>query len=166
MMLVRTFALAGAVALASLGALSLAGCPPGLEDPESFLTSCPPDYSVESMLRDRCAGSGCHGGAAGDPAAGLDLVAAGAFERMFGTPSEACGGMLVSPLGADDSLLLHKLAGTSTCGARMPLGADPLTASDLACVRAWIAEGVDGGTPPSKDAGAAAEAGAGGAGGS
>ena len=72
---------------------------------------------------------------------------------MFGVTSEACGGALISPRGPDDSLLLHKLTGTTTCGGRMPLGADPLAASDLACVRAWIADGVDGGTLPTQDAG-------------
>jgi hypothetical protein len=170
MTLLRPPALAGA-SLALLGAASLAGCPPGLSDPARFQTACPPGYSVESMLRDRCAGSGCHGGA-GAPAADLDLVTAGAFARMYGRASAACDELLVSPQGPDHSLLVHKLDGSSPCGARMPLGTDPLAAADLACVRAWVENGADGGTVPVADAGPDAEpdagdvdAGTGGAGG-
>jgi hypothetical protein len=147
----RPSALAGA-SLALLGAAALVGCPPGLSDPARFQAACPPDYSVESMLRDRCAGNGCHGGA-GAPAADLDLVTAGAFARMYGHPSAACGELLVSPQGPDHSLLVHKLDGSSTCGARMPLGTDPLAPTDLACVRAWVTNGADGGTVPVMDAG-------------
>ncbi|MFT3774812.1 MAG: hypothetical protein QM820_56410 [Minicystis sp.] len=153
MKLVRWSALAGAVALALAGGASLTGCPPGLDDPERFQTGCPAGYSVESMMRDRCSGSTCHGGGNGDLGGGLDLVSTGAFERMFGKTSTTCMEMLISPLGPDQSLLVHKIEGTPTCGARMPLGATPLAASDIACVREWITAGIDGGTLPTTDAG-------------
>jgi hypothetical protein len=157
MMLARTSALA-AVGLV-VAAATLAGCPPGLSDPERFQSGCPSGFSVESMMRDKCSGSGCHSGSA--PAAGLDLVSADAFARMYGKAS-SCGEALISPAGADQSLLLQKVDGTTTCGARMPLGGDPLADSDVACVKAWITEGIDSwmGPIPSDDA----DAGAGGSG--
>lgn len=128
-----------------IAAAALAGCPPGLSEPERFQSECPSGYSVESMMRDKCSGSGCHSGAA--PAAGLDLVSAGAFARMYGKAS-SCGEALISPAGAEQSLLLQKVDGTATCGARMPLGGDPLEDTDVACVKAWITDGIDGWTGP------------------
>jgi hypothetical protein len=147
MMLAQRAALAGGLTLMALGVASLGGCPPSLDHPERFQTSCPPNFSVEATLREQCSRVGCHlPGDAG--AAGLDLVSAGVFTRLFDVPSPACGGLLVSPLGPDQSLLVQKLEGTSTCGAQMPLGGTPLPASDIACVRAWITEQLVGAVPP------------------
>ncbi|APR82425.1 Isopentenyl-diphosphate delta-isomerase [Minicystis rosea] len=153
MNLMRRSALAGAAALAAVAVAAIVtGCPPGLDDPERFTGACPADYSVESMLRERCSGASCHGGT-DNLGGGLDLASAGAFERMYGHPSGACGEMLISPEGPEKSLLFQKIDGTTTCGAKMPLGADPLSTTDLACVRAWITQGIDGGTLPNLDAG-------------
>jgi hypothetical protein len=130
-----------AAAIAAIGAASLWACLPSLDDPERFQTSCPDGFSVEAMFRDRCSRAGCHASGPG-AAAGLDLTSAGAFERMYEVKSAACNAPLISADGPDQSLLLQKLDGTSTCGARMPLGEDPLPESEIACVRAWIAEGL------------------------
>jgi hypothetical protein len=160
MMLAPKAALAGGLTLAAFGVASLGGCPPSLDDPERFQTSCPPGFSVEATLRQQCGRVGCH--LAGDAAAaGLDLASTGVFARLLDRTSATCGEPLVSPLGPDHSLLVEKLEGTTTCGALMPLGGPELPASEIACVRAWIlaelaAPPADGGA----DAGDPGEAGA------
>jgi len=143
----RAAALAFIAALAVLAPVGLAGCPPSLEDPERFQTGCPAGFSVDALFLATCTASACH---AGGPAAagGLDLASADAFDRMYGTTAAACGGLLISPNGPDESLLFAKLAGTATCGARMPLGGTPLSASDMACVQAWITANIAKAGPP------------------
>jgi hypothetical protein len=161
MTFVRSAALACTSALMALGVASLAGCPPGLEHPERFQTGCPADFSVETLLRDRCSRASCHG--AGDgAAAGLDLSSAGAFERMFGRRSDACDQLLISPDGPAQSLLVQKLDGSTTCGARMPLGDPALSDTELLCVEQWITAGIPGATLPSNDGGGSGGAGGGG----
>jgi hypothetical protein len=55
--------------------------------------------------------------------------------------SNLCGGgKLLVPGAPNDSLFYTKLAG-SPCGDRMPQGADPLTADELAMVKSWILAG-------------------------
>ncbi|MEO7329024.1 MAG: hypothetical protein ABI193_10625 [Minicystis sp.] len=152
MTFVRSATLAWAFGLTALGVASIAGCPPSLEHPERFQTGCPADFSVETLLRDRCSRASCHGPGE-DAAAGLDLGSAGAFERMFGRRSDACDQLLISPDGAAQSLLTQKLDGTTTCGARMPLGDPALSATELLCVQQWITAGIPGAILPSADAG-------------
>ena len=157
MMLVRKAALACGAALAALGMASVVGCPPSLDDPELFQTGCPASFSVDALLRQQCALSGCH--VAGPvAAAGLDLASADAFDRMFDVTSSLCSQPIISPFGADQSLLLAKLQGTATCGSRMPLGGSPLSTADIACVAAWIDDGIATATPPVPDAGTDASA--------
>lgn len=166
--------LACALGLMALSVATLAGCPPGLEHPERFQTGCPDGFSVETLLRDKCSRASCHG--AGDgAAAGLDLGSAGAFERMFGRRSDACDQLLISPDGPAQSLLVQKIDGSSTCGARMPLGDPALSDTEVLCVEQWITAGIPGATLPSGDAGpggpdaggtGGSSAGTGGAGGS
>ena len=56
--------------------------------------------------------------------------------------SEACHGtILVVPGHPESSLLLDKLSESPSCGSRMPLGGDPLSAAQLETVRSWIAAG-------------------------
>ena len=148
----RAAALTSSAFLAALGAAGLAGCPPSLDDPEAFQTTCPAGFSVDALLLQNCALASCHASGP-NPADGLDLGAADAFDRMYGVAS-VCGPPLISPAGPSQSYLLAKLEGTAACGARMPLGRTPLSASDLLCVEAWITAGIaQAGPPPPPDAG-------------
>jgi hypothetical protein len=140
-----------ALTAGAIGAAILLGCLPSLDDPDRFQTTCPADFSVEAMLRDTCAKATCHVAGA-TAAAGLDLASSDAFSRMYGVTSSMCGEEIISPLGPDHSLLVEKLAGTTTCGARMPLGGAPLSASEMACVRDWIT-GEIAASPPLPDGG-------------
>ncbi len=159
MMLVRNAARAGRAALAALAAASVVGCPPSLDDPQVFQTGCPADFSVDALFLQTCARTGCHVAGPG-AAAGLDLASADAFDRMFDVTSSSCAEPIISPLGADQSLLIAKLQGTATCGSRMPLGGTPLSAPEIACVFAWINDGIATATPPGADAGSGGGGGA------
>jgi hypothetical protein len=153
MMLPRRAALAGTAVLAALGAAGLVGCPPSLDDPGVFETMCPAGFSVDGLLQQTCTHTGCHesGSLA---AAGLDLASPGAFARMYGKTSAACGQPLISSNGPGQSLLIAKLEGTAPCGSRMPLGGTPLSASQVACIQAWITDEIaSSGPPPPADAG-------------
>lgn len=122
-----------------LGALLAGGCAGELDNPERFAT-CPPGY-VEQLFQQRCAGT-CHAGS--NPEAGLDL-STGDPGAMIGAVSETSfcqGRVLIDPEADDpmDHLLIDKLAERTTCGSRMPFGAEALTASELECVRRWVDE--------------------------
>lgn len=122
--------------VASLGAV-LAACAGELENPERF-ADCPPGF-VEQLFQEKCAGE-CHAGA--EPEAGLDLVSAGAGQRMLGQASaqEACEGLMIVDPGGDHSLIIEKLGDTPPCGARMPFGQTKLDAAEVECVRRWVDE--------------------------
>lgn len=125
--------------------LALAGaCAGGLDDPDRFRDggvslTCPDGYDVEAeLLAPRCGVAGCH--AAVSPQAGLDLLTAGARARMLGSPatSSCLGAPLVDSASPEQSVLYLKVAGTQ-CGARMPSLGDPLSATEIECLRLWIA---------------------------
>ncbi len=84
---------------------------------------------VHPILAGRCAG--CHSGT--KPAAGLSvdsralLLAGGA------------GGAAIVPGDGGGSLLIHKVSGQR--GALMPASGEPLTAAQIATLRAWIDAG-------------------------
>ncbi len=77
-----------------------------------------------------CAVGGCH--AAGSS---LDLASPGVLSRLAGVESQSCPGeVYVSRERPAESLLYTKLLPGPLCGTRMPLGAEPLPASEIACV--------------------------------
>jgi hypothetical protein len=138
----------GAVALTSIGLL--AGCPGKLRDPGRFTgdgglggagggTTMCPDVPTE-ILAMKCAGSACH--SAPTPQFGLDLVTAGVEARVLGKMAGECTHPLADPADPAGSQIYIKIAGTA-CGGRMP-PAGPLTDSEIACVKTWIA-GLSGG---------------------
>ena len=138
----RTIGITAALASA-LGLL--AGCPGRIEDPERFGAGIHAGDGgsgggVEAMLARECAGSGCHGRAA--PAVGLDLESPGVGERLLAATSASCSGRaLVDPSDPDASFLLEKVSDASPeCGGRMPLLREPLSAAEIAAIRAWIME--------------------------
>jgi hypothetical protein len=78
----------------------------------------------------------------------LSLLAGDARGALVGEPaSEVCGGTLVAPGEPDRSYLWHKLTDTKPCeGQPMPRPFEivrpaPLSADELATLRAWIAAG-------------------------
>jgi hypothetical protein len=81
----------------------------------------------------------CHGAAA--PAAGLDLVTAGAKARLLNIPSRACNSKpLILAEPEVSGHFFDKLAGAVPgCGNQMPFGAiNPLNAVEVQCLKDWI----------------------------
>ncbi len=96
---------------------------PGLAQAVDFATE------VHPILAARCAP--CHSGA--KPAAGLSLTSRASV--LAGGAS----GPAIAPGHSDDSLLIQKVSGQR--GAVMPASGEPLTAAQIATLRAWIDEG-------------------------
>lgn len=95
------------------------------------------ECDIPKLFETRCGGDTCHGG--GDSsAAGLDLVTVGVEERVSGATGQSCGGIVADPSNPENSLLYEKIADMPECGARMPLGSEPLTEDEVLCVRDWI----------------------------
>ncbi len=143
--------------------LALAGCPGKLRDPGRFTdgglgggggAACP-DVPTE-ILAMKCAGSSCHG--ATMPQLDLDLVSPGLAERVVGKMAGECKVPLADPADPEGSQLYVKIIGNE-CGGRMPPGT-PLSDSEIACVKEWIA-----GLTPSAATGSSATGTGGGAGG-
>lgn len=104
------------------------------------------ECDVPLLFENRCGGDTCHGGGE-SPAGGLDLVSAGLEERVSGAGGQSCGGIVADPSNPENSLLYEKIADMPECGARMPLGSEPLTDDEILCVRDWIS----GLLPPTDD---------------
>ena len=135
------------------GAAGLA-CPPGDGtglDPNGNLVTPPAADSVtlsgdvQPILTQNCAfAGGCHAGTS--PAQNQNLSAGLAYANLVNVPAnEAPGLMRVRPGQPDSSYLVHKIQGTQATvggsGGRMPLGGTPLTAAQIARIRAWISLG-------------------------
>lgn len=111
-----------------------------------------------NLIKARCATAGCH--ATSGAAAGLDLESAGLVMRLSGAAAhttQCSGKTLLDRKAPERSLLFAKLTDPPLCGIRMPLGA-ALSASDLDCMRRWVASPACGSTviEPDTDAGAPA----------
>jgi hypothetical protein len=145
------------LALVTLFAVALSGCPGRLENPEDFVgatsdgaaPTCTLGVSaVEAQLiRPRCATANCHDRAG--RAGGLDLETPGLAARLVNARSAMCSGrVLVDPASPTTGYFIEKLSPSPRCGGRMPLGAPALTSGELTCVRAWVSTlGVDAGMP-------------------
>jgi hypothetical protein len=98
-------------------------------------------YAVFEM---HCGGgkAGCHVTGA---AAGLEMPdPRAAYDHLVGVASAKCAGEeRVVGGDADASVLVQALEGSSSCVKAMPLGRDPLSASELAMIRAWIDAGAE-----------------------
>ena len=84
--------------------------------------------------------SGCH---VTGSAASLEMHdARSAYDHLVGVASGKCAGEKRVVSGdADASVLVQALEGSASCVKQMPLGRDPLSASELAMIRAWIDAG-------------------------
>ncbi len=88
--------------------------------------------------------SGCHSGPSGPILpAGMDLSSASAsFTSLINVVSFEVPTIFRVAVGdAENSYLIHKLEGTATIGARMPLGGPFLDQATIDVVRLWIASG-------------------------
>ncbi len=113
----------------------------GTSSPDAAPEPAPPctlSVDLESgLLRPRCATSGCH--SESDQAAGLDLQSPGVLARLSGAGAVTCPGrVLVVPGRPSQSYLLDKLGPSPACGRTMPLGAAPLSADEVSCLRRWV----------------------------
>jgi hypothetical protein len=138
----------------------LAGCDGSVTGTvDGNVDACPTDldtYAAE-VFAPTCGTGGCHGVDA--PIVDLDLVSPGIVERLASAESLVCPGERLLVRGDPAaSLLYRKVAdATPTCGARMPVDGEPLTAPQLACLHAVI-EALPGSNPDS-DGGTVGDAG-------
>ncbi len=136
-----------ALLLASLG---LAACPGSLDTKEfpaagaTGATGGCGDVPT-SLLKNRCAVSGCH--TATSPQGKLDLTADAALTMRLvdvDSTSGTCTGKLIDKAAPDQSLLYTKCGGTPPCGSQMPLPSTtdkkgtPLSDAEKKCLLDWI----------------------------
>ncbi len=77
-------------------------------------------------------------------AAGLNLAEGHAFKNLVNVRSTQVMLDLVRPGDAENSYLIHKLEGREGIdGNQMPSGAPPLSATDIAVIKAWINSGAE-----------------------
>lgn len=96
----------------------------------------------ETIFTPTCATAGCHVGA-GAPD-GLDLSAGMAYADTVNVASVQMSSLLlIEPGNPDDSYLVRKVEGVGIVANRMPLGAAPLTAAQIALIRDWVSAGAE-----------------------
>lgn len=87
-----------------------------------------------------CAAIGCHDTIGRQ--SGLLLASGAAYQAIVNVPSvEMPQVARVAPGDPANSYLYRKVTGTGITGDRMPLGAPPLSDSQLALIRDWIRRG-------------------------
>jgi hypothetical protein len=135
----RIFRSGGRLPFIGMTALCI-GCSPEPElelEPTLPMQEEPLQCDIPTLFEERCGTSNCHA-AGGTLAAALDLTSPGVEDRVSGAPGNNCVGVLADPADPESSLLYSKLVATPTCGARMPLGGEPLNEDELDCMRDWI----------------------------
>jgi hypothetical protein len=149
--------------LAATSLVALSGCPGTLDDPARFLVDAAPvDAGADVVVADAakeaapavdsgdpcgdvptrvfapsCGGNGCHGAMGAQQ--GLDLESPGVAARVVGVSAKECSVTLADPKNPEGSLLYTKLGPNPPCGSQMPIARPVLSATDVACVKAWIA---------------------------
>ena len=155
----RSYRVLLAAAPVPLLASALSGCPGTIEDTSRFQGRCREPIDVQTaVFGTRCAESICHD--AQSPAADLDLISPNLERRLVGVRSTQCATRLrIDRADPERSYLLEKLErDDQECGDRMPVGGDPLTRDQLACVREWVekvaAQTIDDAAVPGSDSAA------------
>lgn len=135
--------------------LALAACPGSLENPDRFaradggmnmMPACALELDVEvDIFAMKCSGDICHGGgAANPPSGGIDLVTMGVADRLLDMPAVGCMQQpLVDTATPSNSVMLTRVRGAGACGSAMPLGTSGLSAGEIECIEAWIAEKIE-----------------------
>jgi len=122
--------------LMPLVALIMTGCPPGEQSVPSF------SEDVQPWFDGSCTISGCHGGP--EASTGLDLDAGESYEMLVGVGSAQADLPRVDPGDAENSYLLHKVAGSHAdvggSGDQMPPVVGT-TAEDVQMLIDWIVGG-------------------------
>ena len=100
--------------------------------------------AVQPILTANCALSGCHAGTA--PEEGMNLSSGQTFSNTVNVAAQQVSSLVrVCPGAPDLSYLVHKLQGTQATvggsGSRMPLGATPLSQTEMIVIRMWITTG-------------------------
>lgn len=127
----------------ALVTLALAGCGGGSEAADD--SPAPPTcdvralFATDGLAEVGCSGALCH-------SAGilhLDLESGSLEARLLdreADPEGPCAGeLLVDSAAPQDSLLLRKVDGTSTCGAPMPLtNPSALTDEQVTCIEQYV----------------------------
>ena len=130
-------------------ALAVASCDEKLRDIAGPTPDLTPTFSsIQANIfaapdaTGRAACTSCHTNVGGRaPAAGLNLVGAGAHAQLVNVASRAKpGAILVIPGDPDNSYLIHKIEGRpGIVGQRMPRTSGPfLTAGQVLILRRWI----------------------------
>ena len=127
-----------------LGLAAACGAPAGTTSPT---TGAPPvtliklSSDVQLIFNASCVV--CHQGVSA--AGGMNLEAGQAYGSTVSKNSSQSSLLRVKPNDPDNSYLVRKLEGTQVqaggSGARMPLNANPLPASQIEIIRRWISQG-------------------------
>ena len=91
---------------------------------------------VKTFFIPTCATGLCHGNVIQQ--ASLDLESAGMPQRLINQPGFGGPGVIIDPVDPDKSLLFTKVGPAPPFNFQMPLGLDPLSPAEVACLRAWI----------------------------
>ncbi len=121
------------VALATCKSTTATG-PPGviIGDP-SFA------QDIEGVFSNNCTATTCHGAAR---QADLILFRGQVYGNLVNISSGEVPTLFrVLPFDAEDSMVVQKLEGSQTAGARMPATGTPLNASDIQNIKNWINKG-------------------------
>lgn len=115
---------------------------------DQILTDCDEDNDINTItsnysdIQDKvftptCAISGCHISNSVDP----DLSAGQSLNSLKNVMSSKPPLLYVYPAHSDSSYLINKLRGIDIQGERMPLNRQPLSASVIDSIAAWIDNG-------------------------
>jgi hypothetical protein len=116
--------------------------------------------SVAAIVIPKCAVAGCHDAVSKTHSMDLSTPEKIHSNWVDVRGFDHCTGLntpRVIPADPDGSLVILKIEGIAVCAQsnRMPLPPrDPLTAQELAVIRAWIAAGAPSDQPPAQDGGA------------
>jgi hypothetical protein len=134
---------------ASSAALLLVGCAGSLEDPSRFayLDAGPPSDggvsqgdggcdAVATVFIPNCTTSTCH--SKSSQQGHLDLESPGLPQRLLNVRASGGPGLVIDLQNPDQSVIYTKVTSTPPFGFRMPLGAPPLSAGDIGCIRQWV----------------------------
>jgi hypothetical protein len=125
------------LALLSSALWSLSACPGRLEDPDRF-RECTLDVERD-ILAPKCGTAGCHDATTHQN--NIDFASPGVGMRILGATSTC----RMKPLVVH---IPERLTPAPPCGTPMPpegSGVDPLTATEVACVKEYLSELADGG---------------------
>jgi hypothetical protein len=92
------------------------------------------------VLQQHCANANCHG-QANAPFGGFASSPDAARDYIDVESNAACAnqGAIVNTDDPAASLLVTKVTGEADCGSPMPIGGEPLSDDEIACLEDWIA---------------------------